>query len=185
MNIARLAAAGTLALILAAGAASAQERPANAAMMQMMLQSAAPVTDGRMGQNGARGALGSGLSMQDEMMIEHIEGRIAFLRAELKITAAQDRAWQDFALALRANAKRLDELRTTVNAAVPGKPSTLQQLDRQERWIAARLDGIRAIRTTLEPVYAAMSDPQKQRADELLPVHLGLLEMGPMVMSRR
>lgn len=190
MNIVKTASAATLALILAAGLASAaDEHSADSGMMQMMqhmMRQSAAMPGGMTGNNnGGHGAIGPGMSMQDEMMIDHVEGRIAFLRAELKITPAQAQVWDQFALALRANANRLDELRTSVTAAVPGLPSTLQQLERQERWIAARLDGVRAIKTTLEPVYAAMSDPQKQRADELLPVHLGLISIGPMAMMRR
>jgi hypothetical protein len=38
-------------------------------------------------------------------MIERVEGRIAFLRAELKITDAQTNAWNAFADALRAKAR--------------------------------------------------------------------------------
>ena len=48
---------------------------------------------------------GSGMST-----IDHIEGRIAFLRAELKITDAQMSAWNAFADALRANARKLGEV---------------------------------------------------------------------------
>ena len=39
--------------------------------------------------------------------IDHVEGRISFLRTELKITDAQTSAWNAFADALRANAKTL------------------------------------------------------------------------------
>jgi hypothetical protein len=52
---------------------------------------------------------GSGMST-----IDHIEGRIAFLRAELKITDAQMSAWNAFADALRANAKKLGEVRAAM-----------------------------------------------------------------------
>ena len=43
--------------------------------------------------------------------IDRIEGRIAFLRAELKITDAQADAWNGFADALRTNARKLAEVR--------------------------------------------------------------------------
>jgi hypothetical protein len=46
--------------------------------------------------------------------IDDIEGRIAFLRAELKITDAQMSAWNTFADALRANAKKLGEVRAAM-----------------------------------------------------------------------
>ena len=74
--------------------------------------------------------------------IDRVEGRIAFLRAELKITDAQANTWNAFADALRANAKKLGEVR----ASMMGKPGEMQQpaptmadrLDRQE-WLLARL----------------------------------------------
>lgn len=40
----------------------------------------------------------------------HVEGRLAFLRAELKITEAQTPQWNAFTDALRANAKRMGDL---------------------------------------------------------------------------
>ena len=63
-------------------------------MMQMM---------GMMGQ--------AGDGMGGMAMIDHIEGRIAFLRTELKITDAQAGAWNALADALRANARSLGEIR--------------------------------------------------------------------------
>jgi hypothetical protein len=38
-------------------------------------------------------------------MADHIEGRIAFLKAELKITDTQLTQWNEFADVLRANAR--------------------------------------------------------------------------------
>jgi hypothetical protein len=46
--------------------------------------------------------------------IDHVEGRIAFLRIELKITDAQANAWNAFAGALRTNAKKLGEVRASM-----------------------------------------------------------------------
>ena len=45
---------------------------------------------------------------------DHIEGRIAFLKAELKITDVQMPQWNAFADTLRANAQRMREMRTTM-----------------------------------------------------------------------
>ena len=120
------------------------------------------------------------MAMPGMGMIDHIEGRLAFLRAELKITDTQTQAWNEFAQALRNNAKRLSELRA---AMVPGdanaKPPTLgRRLEQQENWYAARLDGVRATKVTLEHLYGALSDEQKKTADELMGPHLGLMPMG-------
>ena len=43
---------------------------------------------------------------------QHIEGRLAFLKTELKITEAQTPQWTAYADALRANAKRMGQLMT-------------------------------------------------------------------------
>ena len=56
----------------------------------------------------------AGPGMGGMATIDHIEGRIAFLRTELKITDAQASAWDAFAEALRTNAKKLGEVRSTM-----------------------------------------------------------------------
>jgi hypothetical protein len=115
--------------------------------------------------------------------IDRIEGRIAFLRAELKITDAQASAWNAFADALRSNAKKLGELR----ASMMGKSDDAQQpaatmadrLDRQEQWLLARLEGIRAMKTAFTKLNESMSDEQKKTANDILAPHMG---MGMMAM---
>jgi hypothetical protein len=114
-------------------------------------------------------------------MIDRIEGRLAFLHAELKITEAQSNAWNTFAEALRGNAQKLAAAGPAImggeTQALPGR------LDAQERWLTARLEGIRAIRTAFAPLYTSFSDEQKKTAGELLGPHLGLSMMmsGPMM----
>jgi hypothetical protein len=112
--------------------------------------------------------------------IDHIEGRIAFLRTELKITEAQTSAWNPF-----ANAKKLGEVRGLM-MQVPGAgqqaPTMTERLDLQERWLLARLDSTRAIKAAFISLYGALSDEQKKTADELLAPHMG---MGMMSMTLR
>ena len=117
--------------------------------------------------------------------IDRVEGRIAFLRAELKITDAQANAWNTFADALRANAQKLGALRP---AMMPQPGSSAQQtlaerLDVQERWLSARLEGTRAIKAGFTPLFGTFSEDQKKTATELLGPHLGLAmmpgQMGP------
>jgi LTXXQ motif family protein len=115
--------------------------------------------------------------------IDHVEGRIAFLRTELQISDAQVTVWADFADALRANAKRLGEVRASMNA-----PSVLQaralavadRLEFQEQWLAARLEGTRAIKIAVVNLFDALADDQKIAANQLLAPHMGL-GMMPML----
>jgi hypothetical protein len=115
--------------------------------------------------------------------IDRVEGRIAFLRTELKITDTQVSAWNAFADALRANARKLGEVR----ASVMGKSGDTQQqaltmadrLDRQEQWLLARLEGTRAMKTAFAKLNETLSDEQKKTANDLLAPHMG---MGMMAM---
>jgi LTXXQ motif family protein len=131
--------------------------------------------------------MGPGMMGMD--MIDRVEGRIAFLRTELKITDAQTSAWNSFADAFRANAQKLAALRPAMIPA-PGAQQTLTAgLDAQERWLTARLEGLRAIKAAFTPLYGALSDEQKKTATEILGPQLGLAMMpssmmpGPMQMG--
>jgi len=115
--------------------------------------------------------------------IDRVEGRIAFLRTEIKITDAQASAWNGFADALRTNAGKLAEVR----ASMMPKPDEEQQpastmaerLDLQEKWLLARLDGTRAMKSAFTKLNEVLSDEQKKAANDLLAPHMG---MGMMAM---
>jgi hypothetical protein len=135
-------------------------------MMQMM---------GMMGQSGAETGCAE---MSGMATIDRVEGRIAFLHTELKITDAQTSAWNAFADALRANAKSLGEVRASMvpQAGVP-QQGLVDRLALQEKWLAARLDGTRAIKSALTNLVGTFSDEQKKTADELLAAHMGMMAM--------
>jgi hypothetical protein len=110
--------------------------------------------------------------------IDHVEGHIAFLRTELKITDAQSRTWDAFADTLRANAKSLGEVRASMMPKVgAAPPSLVDRLTLQEKWLAARLEGTRAIKSALTNLAGTFSDEQKKAADELLAPHMGMMAM--------
>jgi hypothetical protein len=110
--------------------------------------------------------------------IDHVEGRIAFLRTELKITDAQTSVWNTFADALRTNAKGLAEVRASMMSQQGAAPQNLvDRLTLQEKWLAARLEGTRAIKLALTNLVGTFSDEQKKTADELLAPHMGMMSM--------
>src|SRR6516162_7724428 len=115
--------------------------------------------------------------------IDRIEGRIAFLRAELNITEAQASAWNAFADAMRANAKKLAEARASMmpqpGAGQQQAPTIAERLDQQERWLLARLEGTRALKSAVTNLYVTLSEDQKKTANELLAPQMG---MGMMAM---
>src|SRR5262249_11713452 len=115
-------------------------------------------------------------------MIDRVEGRIAFLRTELKITDAQTNAWNAFADALRVNTQQLAAVRPAMTPPPTGPQTLTAGLDAQERWLTARLEGLRAIKAAFTPLYSELSDEQKKTASELLGPHLGVAMMpSPMM----
>jgi hypothetical protein len=115
--------------------------------------------------------------------IDRVEGRIAFLRAELRITDTQANAWNGLADALRANAEKLGEIRASM-MAMPGDAqqpalTMTDRLDRQEQWLLARLKGTWAMKSAFVKLNETLSDEQKKAANDLLAPHMG---MGMMAM---
>ena len=135
---------------------------------------------GMMGMMGPRGPGMGGMAT-----IDRVEGRIAFLRAELKITDVQTTAWNAFAEALRVNAKKLGEVRASMmaqpSAGQQQAPTIADRLELQERWLLARLEGTRTIKVAFTNLSDALSDDQKKTANELVAPHMG---MGMMTMMQ-
>ena len=128
---------------------------------------------------------GMGGDMDGMGVFDRIEGRIAFLRAELRITDAQTPVWNVFADALRTQAQKLRQMSSAPadRNALQNGLALLDRLDRQERLLSARIEGVRAIRSALAPLLAALSDEQKKTADELLGAHFGVPAMGGAMMN--
>jgi LTXXQ motif family protein len=108
------------------------------------------------------------------MMAGHVEGRLAFLKTELKITNAQMPLWNAVANAIRANATTMS---TMMSGGMIGKTQTATLPDKlalREKMMSAHLDALRKFEAAVDPLYAALDPEQKKTADQLL--------MGPMGM---
>lgn len=129
------------------------------------------------------GVMGGGAGMMGfgGMMVDHVEGRIAFLKAELKITDAQNTAWNGFADALRAGAKRMGDARPAMMRPNARTVSVVETLDARERMLSAALESTRAMKTSFAALNAKLSDEQKKAAAELLAFPMG---PGMMAFSR-
>ena len=101
----------------------------------------------------------------------HIEGQIAFYKAELKITDAQAPQWSAFADALRANADRLRQAMMKGNEA-QGAVTAPEQIELRLAMLAELRDATQAMLVAAKPLYTALSDEQKKVADELMAEHL-------------
>lgn len=135
---------------------------------------------------------------------QHIEGRIAFLKTELRITEAQTPQWNAFADAMRANAKRMSEQwagmmpDTMMGSGTMGSgtmpmmrgamtPSMMmsgqagsamslpERLDWAEKHMTARLEMLQAMKGATPPLYRVLSDEQKDLADQLIHGPMGMM----------
>ncbi|CCB64108.1 MULTISPECIES: Spy/CpxP family protein refolding chaperone [unclassified Hyphomicrobium] len=118
---------------------------------------------GMMGQSGM-GMMGHGM-MND--MGPMMEGRLAYMKAELGITAEQTAAWDDYAKAVKARAAGMQETRTEM-MKVMHSGSALDRLDARTKAMENMVQNLKAVRPSVEALYNALSDDQKKKADALL-----------------
>jgi hypothetical protein len=128
-------------------------------MMQMM----------QMMQGGGMMPMGMGPRGGDPL--RHIEGQIAFYRAELKITDTQSNQWNAFADALRTNADHLRQVMMKAREA-QGAVTAPEQMERRIVMLTELRDAMQTILAAAKPLYAALSDDQKKVADELMAEHM-------------
>ena len=114
------------------------------------------------------------MGAQSGMMLADIEGQIASLKTELKIAQDQAPQWNRFADALRASAKSMNGMFQQMMQ--PGTATTLfARLDRQEAMLTSHLSSVKALKETLEPLYASFSDEQKKIADSMMIGPMGMM----------
>ena len=101
-------------------------------------------------------------------MLDRVEGRLAFIKTELKITEAQAPAWTQLAETIRTAAKRHNERMKAAISREEGAKTLPERLEVQEQLVSARLDEIKQIKGSLASLYAVLSDAQKKEADDIV-----------------
>lgn len=135
------------------------------------------------GQTGMMGNMGQMMPMMRQMMgqqdgmgmpFEHVEGRIAFLKTELKIADAQKPQWDAFADALRAIAKTHQSIHEQMTKG--SMPSSWpERLAFQQKALSTRLNSLSALEAAAKPLYVSLTDEQRKLADQLLSGPMGML----------
>lgn len=190
-SIKSIALSAAAALVLAAatiGSASAQNQPSQ--------QGAGPSASGGYGFMGMTGSgmMGPGMMGYDRggpwmmrwgdsgqamcgAMAGHMDGRLAFIKAELKVTPAQETLWNAYADAARGRASAMLARCTAMTSRRDAKVSLPDRLDQNEQFMTAHLDAVRAMNKALKPLYESFSDSQKQTADQLFWGPMGMMGM--------
>jgi hypothetical protein len=139
-------------------AASPRMPPEMMQMMQMMQK----MHSGAM----PRMAMMGGSFMAPGGTIQNVEGHIAFLKAELKMTDAQQKPWDQFADTLRTNVKALSAVSSEMMSGMMSGAAA--RLEQQEKMLTLQLDALKRSRAALEGLNAVLSDEQKKQLDELI-----------------
>jgi hypothetical protein len=103
-------------------------------------------------------------------MDQYVDGQLAFLKTELKITDAQLPQWNVFAQAFSADReKRADLCRQAREQAKDLRTaSLLDVITVAEDQLSQRLDSLRIMKAALQPLYASLGKEQKKTADQIM-----------------
>jgi hypothetical protein len=96
-----------------------------------------------------------------------IDGRLAFLKAELAITDAQKPAWDTYADATKRNLQSMQGMWQTMHSAAEAK-TPVERLDAHLAAMESRTSALKEVRPALEKLYGALSAEQQKKADEIL-----------------
>jgi len=117
------------------------------------------------------GGMGMGMTGQAAPArgpLDRLDGRLAFLKAEVKPTAAQDKAWAEFEAALRESAKRGETARVGLAALKP-ESSYRDRLVAREQAMTAYAETLGLMRGGYDALLPQLDEAQKKTLDELLP----------------
>jgi LTXXQ motif family protein len=112
-------------------------------------------------------------------MLDRIEGRLAFIKTELKITEAQAPAWNQLAESIRTAAKQHNERMKAAFSREERAKTLPERLEVHEQLVSARLEEIKQIKGNLTNLYAVLSEAQKKEADDIVLPMAGMMS-GPM-----
>jgi hypothetical protein len=109
-----------------------------------------------------------------DRMLDRVDGRLAFLKAELKITDAQSAAWGKLAEAIKVSAKSMSDRMKAVFSADEKAKTLPDRLEVQVQFMTARLDEIKQVNAAFKQLYSQLSDAQKKEADTLVLPMMGM-----------
>ncbi len=112
------------------------------------------------------GAAGQAMTCPDP----HIDGQLAFIKAELKITDEQAPVWTVFAETFRADKQKKAAacVAAQEQARAMASANLLDSMKVVETRLSDQLDSMRAMEAAIRPLYGMLTRDQKQKADEIL-----------------
>lgn len=124
---------------------------------------------GGWGQGWGRGMMG-----RQPRMGAVVGGRLAYLKGELDITAAQTEAWDAYSAAVEARVELMQTLHQSMVETMQAGTAT-ERMDARIASMEAMLESMKAMKPATEGLYAVLDDNQKKVADELIGADCGAM----------
>ncbi len=113
-----------------------------------------------------------------DVMLDRIDGRLAYMKTELKITDAQAAAWDELAEAIRNTAEihnaMMREMMKDVRSGNFLKKPLPERLTLQQTHMEARLEQIKSVKAAVDKLYPLLDDTQKKTADDIVLPSVGM-----------
>ena len=120
-------------------------------------------------------------------LLDRVDGRLAFLKTELKITDTQSEVWSSLAQTIRINSETHNAMQRQMMEMHDGeffKKPLPDRLIIRETHLETRLQQVKNVREEVEKLYAVLDDGQKKSADEIMLPMMGMgCGMGRGMMS--
>jgi hypothetical protein len=131
-----------------------------------------------MGQGMMGGGWGPMMGYGPGDLLDRIDGRLAFIKTELKITQAQEAAWNDLATVVRDTSETHNKLMIETHKEMRDgsffdKPLP-ERLQIQQSHMEARLEQIKSVREAVDKLYGLLDDNQKKAADDIVLPMMGM-----------
>lgn len=107
--------------------------------------------------------MGPGMMMGGPMM----EGRLAYLKAELGITPEQAAAWDGYVSAAKARGDAMQSMHTTMMQAMQSG-TAMERMNAHTTAMQSMVESMNALKPATETLYKVLSPDQKKKADMLL-----------------
>ena len=111
------------------------------------------------------------------MMLKHTDGVIAFLKAELGISDAQNAVWDAYTAQLKPLIRKHQDKMQKAPDAYAKTRNWIERLTDSEAVLSEHLEMMKKIRPAATALYAALTPEQKQKADTLMPIMPGAAGM--------
>jgi hypothetical protein len=103
-----------------------------------------------------------------------VQGRLAYVKAELGITDAQTAAWDGYASAVNARVTSMQGMHAQMMQAMQ-TGSAMARMDAHIKAMESMVESLKALKPATEALYAVLTDEQKKQADQLLGGGCGMM----------